>query len=494
MKSKIIKILIVVAILLTPFVLVGCKKKCPTALKNIPGTSTFRQDCPYTDPNANAAGKKELNFYFVYDNTDAFKQQLQAFQSQNPGITVRTKKFVNLKEYEDTIVNEIAEGAGPDLFMIHNSWITKHWKKLLPMPLDLPVVMTPDQYRQTFFQAASSDLILDEKIYGMPLAIDNLAVYYNKAYFRDLLATADRPGDLWEAIKEQVFQLTKRNNSPERFALAGIGIGRADNVARAIDTLYTMMLQYGVKFYDEKQEKATFADSGKANAQGITNPGEQAMDLYTSFGLSTYKNYSWNDTITGYAPQEMEAGTFVRGKVAMILGYPYLYDTLTQGIQAQQRAGGSHIDISDIGIAPMPQLVTGTEATKRDTLASYFPLVVARTTQFPKDAWMLAQFLTNADSQQTYHKATHHPTSRTDLVTEQQTEPLFGIFAYQAPFAKSFKVYDEDAYTKILTDAIQKVVMSTSSSKQALVEAQEKITCVIKKAKKLISGDEDCGI
>ncbi len=494
MKNKIFKIFVVVAILLTPLVLSGCKKKCPTPAKNIPGTSTFREDCPYTDPNANAAGKKELNFYFVYDNTDAFKQQLQAFQSQNPGITVRTKKFVNLKEYEDTIVNEIAEGAGPDLFMIHNSWITKHWKKLLPMPLDLPVVMTPDQYRQTFFQAAANDLIIDEKVYGMPLAMDNLALYYNKAYFRDLLATTDRPGDLWEAIKEQVFQLTKRNNSPERFALAGIGIGRADNVSRAIDTFYTMMLQYGVKFYDEKEEKATFADSGKANTQGITNPGEQAMDLYTSFGLSTYKNYSWNDTITGYAPEDMEAGTFVRGKVAMIFGYPYLYDALTQGIQAQQRAGGPHIDIADIGIAPMPQLVSGTEATKRDTLASYYPLVVARTTQFPKDAWMLAQFLTNADSQQTYHKVTKHPTSRADLVTEQQTEPLFGVFAYQAPFAKSFRIYDEEAYAKVFTDAIQKVVMSTASSKQALTEAQTKITCIIQKAKKIISGDQDCGI
>lgn len=494
MKSKLYKIVILAVLLVTPFVLGGCKKKCPVPSKNIPGTSTFRQDCPIQDTTTNAAGKKELDFYFVYDNTDAFKQQLQAFQSQNPGVTVRTKKFVNLKEYEDTIINEIAEGQGPDVFMIHNSWITKDWKKLLPMPLDLPVVMTPDMYRQTFFQAAANDLIIDEKVYGMPLAMDNLALYYNKAYFRDLLATTDRPGELWEGIKEQVFQLTKRNNSPERFALAGIGLGRADNVVRAIDTLYAMMLQFGVKFYDEKEEKATFADNIKASALGIDNPGEQAMTLYTSFGLSTYKNYSWNDTITGYAPQEMEVGPFVRGKVAMITGFPYLYDTLVQGIQNQQRNGGPHIDISDIGIAPMPQLVTGSESTRRDTLASYFPLVVARTTDAPKEAWMLTQFLTNADSQQTYHKITKHPTSRMDLVSEQQTEPLFGVFAYQAPFAKSIKIYDAEAYNIVFAEAIQKVVNSLATPREALVEAQDKITCVVKKQKKLISGDQDCGI
>ncbi|MBI5422175.1 hypothetical protein HZA44_03500, partial [Candidatus Peregrinibacteria bacterium] len=108
--------------------------------------------------------------------------------------------------------------------------------------------------------------------------------------------------------------------------------------------------------------------------------------------------------------------------------------------------------------------------------------------------WMLVQFLTNADSQQTYHKITKHPTSRMDLVSEQQTEPLFGVFAYQAPFAKSIKIYDADAYNKVFADAIQKVVNNTATARDALVEAQDKITCVVKKAKKLISGDQDCGI
>jgi ABC-type glycerol-3-phosphate transport system substrate-binding protein len=249
-----------------------------------------------------------------------------------------------------------------------------------------------------------------------------------------------------------------------------------------------------VKFYDDKEEKASFADIGKTTTQGVENPGEQALTLYTSFGLSTYKNYSWNDTITGYAPQDKEVGTFVRGKVAMIAGFPYLYDTIVQGIQNAQRSGGPHIDISDIGVAPMPQLVSGAESVRRDTLASYFPLVVARTTNLPTEAWMLVQFLTNADSQQTYHKVTKHPTSRMDLVTDQQTEPLFGIFAYQAPFAKSFRIYDEEAYSKVFSDAIQKVVENTASPKEALNEAQEKISCVVKKQKKLISGDQDCGI
>jgi ABC-type glycerol-3-phosphate transport system substrate-binding protein len=490
--KKISKIFILVLALSSTMFLNGCQKKCPKPTANIPGTSTFRSDCPYQDA-ATATGPKELNFYYIYDNSDAFQEQIQAFQSQNPGVKVKTKKFTNLDEYEDEVVNEIAQGEGPDVFMILNSWMPKHYKKLLPMPADLPVVITPDQFRQGFFQAAADDLIVDNKIYGMPLSIDNLAVYYNKAYFKDLLATTSQPGALWEDIKDEVFQLTKPNNSPERFALSGIALGRADNINSAVDILYTMMLEYGVKFYDDKEENATFAADAPSSA-GVKNPGVEALTLFTSFGLPSYKNYSWNDTITGYAPQAKEVDPFIRGKVAMILGYPYLYSTLVQSIQNQQKAGGDHIDVNDIGIAPMPQLVSPTEAVQRDTLASYYPLVVARTTKYPKEAWGLAEYLTTKDSLQTYHKKTNRPTSRRDLVEDEQTDPLFGVFAYQAPFAKSFKIFDSKSYYKVFSDAIQEVVTNVATPKDALTEAQTKITCIIKKQKGLTSSDQDCNI
>jgi len=489
------KIYILVLAFITPVLLSGClTPKCPKPTENIPGTSTFRSDCPYEEATTTETGFRELDFYFVYDNTDAFQEQIQAFQSKNPGTIVRTKKFTNLEEYENLVINEIAEGEGPDVFMIHNSWMTKHYKKLMPIPLDQPIVANADLFRQTFFQSAADDMIIDEQIYGMPLAIDNLAIYYNKAYFKDLLATTDKPGDLWEEIKEEVFQLTKRNNSPERFALAGIALGRADNISSAIDILYAMMLQYGAEFYDEKEEQAIFANNQGAGAGGVAKPGVEAFKLFTSFALPTYKNYSWNEYITGFAPDEKEINPFVRGKVAMIIGYPYLYDVIVNSIQNQQKLGNQHIDVNDIGIAPFPQLVTPDEATKRDTYASYFPLVVARTTDMPREAWSLIQFLTSADALQTYHKKTNHPTSRKDMVTEQQTEALFGTFAFQAPFAKSYKIYDYDAYSQIFTDAIESVAKNLMSPEDALQEAQTKVTCVVKKEKGLIDAGTDCGI
>ncbi|MDH5596565.1 MAG: extracellular solute-binding protein [Candidatus Peregrinibacteria bacterium] len=493
MKKKSFKILVVLVVLMAPLFLTGCKKKCPKPTENIPGTSDYRDDCPFEEERDTQTGLRELDLWIVHDNTDDFKEQIQAFQSNNPGVVVRTKKFVSLEEYEDLVINEIAEGEGPDVFMVHNSWMPKHYKKLFPLPLDQRIVMTPELFRQTYFQAAADDLIINEQIYGMPLSMDNLAIFYNKQHFKDLIATSDKPGNLWEDIKEQTTQLTKKNNSPERFALAGIALGRSDNISSAVDILYAIMLQFGTEFYDEKHERAIFA-TNQNGVGGSDKPGVEAFELFTSFALPSYRNYSWNEYITGFAPEEKEVNPFVRGKVSMIIGYPYLYDIIDLSIQQEQRAGNTHIDVGDVGIAPFPQLVSSTEATRRDAFASYFPLVVARTSDMPKEAWDLVQYLTSSDALQTYHKKTNRPTSRKDMVAEQQTEPLFGAFAYQAPFAKSIVIYNDSAYRKVFAAAIDEVVKNIATPEQALTDAQQKITCILQKERELIDIGTDCGI
>lgn len=91
-------------------------------------------------------------------------------------------------------------------------------------------------------------------------------------------------------------------------------------------------------------------------------------------------------------------------------------------------------------------------------------------------------------------KKTKRPTSRKDMVAEQQTDAVFGAFAFQAPFAKSLKIFDAMAYQKVFADAIQEVVRNVATPEQALQDAQGKITCIIRKQKGLLDSSEDCGI
>jgi len=423
-----------------------------------------------------------LVFYSLFDNTDAFKGQIQAFQSKYPNIKIRYEKFTNPQEYEDLIVNEIAEGQGPDIFAIHNGWITKHQGKLASMPLDLSVPMNPAKFQETFFDVAAKDLIIENKIYGLPLSIDTLALFYNKEYFISAVPGANSPANTWEKIKKQVIALTKQDNSRERFNVAGIAMGRSDNISRAIDILYLLMLQFETNFYNEEGTQSIIADKqGTIEGTGQAYfPGIHALELFSSFGLPSYNHYSWNDLITGENPENKEIGAFARGKVAMIFGYSYLYEELQREINTLEKLGKTHIKLTDIQIKEVPQLLDPKLTNKRFAFASYFPLVVSKNSKHQRAAWEFIQYLSSKESLQTYFEKTHNPTSRLDMQAEQALDPIYGAFSRQANYARSYKIIDHEFYNTIITQAISDVI-STITPKKALFNAQQKINCLLYK-------------
>lgn len=434
----------------------------------------------------------EIVVYNLFDPPDAFAGQIQAFKSQF-GVNVRYVSFNDPEQYEDDLINELAEGKGPDVFTIHNSWILKHLGKLAPMPVNLAVPMTAEKYDQTFFHVATEDLVIDNRIYGIPLSIDTLALYYNEEYLVNAVPGTNRPGRTWEEIKKNVIALTKTDNSPERFGVSGIALGRADNISNATDILQLMMMQHETKFYDQNTKRAVFAER-----QGVIEgkpyyPGIEALNLYSSFGLPTYNNYTWNKALTGLSPDEQELNPFVRGKVAMILGYSSRYEQLKKAILDQQKIGGKYIDIEEVKIIEAPQLLDPLSSNKLFSYASYWPLVVSKNSQHSDAAWSFVQYMSSKESLDEYFKKTKRPTSRLDMQADQSLDPIYGAFARQAQYAHSLKMIDASFYQKVFFQAIQSVV-ETKAVNKTLELAQKQINCLIdakgqSKGKVLIS---DC--
>lgn len=481
--KKLIPLLLLITLLTS---LTGCRQKPQ------PGDGTETETG--STKTETSSERKEIVFWNLYDNSDSLNGQIQAFESMHPGVKIKYKKFVNIEEYWKTILNELAEGEGPDIFAVNNNWVKQHYKKFQPMPADL---MNAEKFRETFFDVAGDDLIIDETIMGIPLSIDTLAVYYNKELFSDSVLNENGPAKTWETFEEQVYALTKKDNSKERFGVSAVAMGRADNIMRANDIFYMLMLQHETKFYDDTKQKAIFANkqdviegTGKAYY-----PGVEALSFYTSFAMPSYRNFTWNDIITGQSPEDKEINPFVRGKVAMIFGYPFLYDQLKDAIQVQIKTGGDHIAMEDIGIAEVPQLFDYNETGQRDAFANYFPLVVSRNTEYSTEAWEFLLYISSADSLQTYHEKTNKPTSRRDMVDAQSVEPFWGVFARQAGYAKSFQLFDMDKFNEYLAEAIQTTVKGKKvTAKEALEKAQKKINCILDKNKANANQDIDCDL
>ena len=416
----------------------------------------------------------ELTYYKVFDGSDVMEPLINKFEATHPGLVIHYKKFDDFEEYQRVILNEMAEGEGPDIFSMQNTWFMSNYKKITPMPSDIG---TPDLFEGLFVDVAYKDLVRTddeghEQIYGVPMTVDTLALYYNKDHFEDRLPSKGKPSDTWEGIKEDVFVLNKTDESFDRFEISGIAMGRADNISRAVDILYLLFLQHDTQIYDDLMTEAVFA----ARQNGLFSyPGMEALDLYSGFADEDNKHFSWNEYTADDDSEGQEIEAFARGDVSMIIGYSYTYDLIENYIRLVESKKQTAIDKDAIRIASIPQLYDPDVSNeKRVTYASYFAETVSRNTENPELAWDLLVFLTQGEQLDSYFNETHKPTSRRDMIEDQKDDPIYGVFAEQIGFAESFPIVDYYTYK----DAFERVIDASSGSgiaQGALIDAQDHI-------------------
>ncbi len=103
-------------------------------------------------------------------------------------------------------------------------------------------LLTELQYREAFVNVAGTDFIKNHHIYGIPLTVDTMALFYNE----DLLANAGiaQPPTTWDEFKKDVERLT-RIDEYNNIIQAGAALGTSENIYRAGDILAMLMLQSG---------------------------------------------------------------------------------------------------------------------------------------------------------------------------------------------------------------------------------------------------------
>ncbi|MFA6991731.1 MAG: extracellular solute-binding protein [Candidatus Gracilibacteria bacterium] len=420
-----------------------------------------------------------LTYYKVFDGSDVMEPMLSEYRKKHPGLDIVYKKFDDFDEYQKVVINEMAEGKGPDIFSMPNTWFMANYKKLAPMPSDLG---TPDVFADIYADVAYKDLVRvddngDEQVYGIPLTIDTLALYYNKAHFEDRLSEQGKPSNTWEGIKSDVFALNKFNSAGDGFDVSGIAMGRADNISRAVDIFYLLFLQHGGNFYDQYISKATFASQrGKSE---ISYPGLEALRLFLSFSDSESKNYAWNEFSADHTSDAQEVAAFAQGKVSMIVGYSYTYQDIVDQIRILESQGVKTIDKSDIKTVEIPQLYDPSTSTeKRVTYASYFAEAVSKNSEHPDIAWDLLTVLGDKPQLEMYYNKTHKPTSRRDMINDQKKDPVYGVFARQIGYAESFPIIDYYRYKEIFAGVINKATQANVTNAD-FIDAQDLITRMI---------------
>lgn len=371
---------------------------------------------------------------------------IRAFKDQT-GITVEYKKIASVAEYEKTLLEALAQGRGPDIFVIHHTWVEGKKGLMSPAPAE---VVDERAVREEFVDVVASDVIRAGSVYALPTSVDSLALYYNK----DILAASGiaQPPRTWEEVQRAVERITSIT-TVGTIQQSGIALGTGSNINRASDIIQLLMLQSGLPIIDPSSGSARLANEA----------GGRVLTFYSDFANRAKRVYTWDIT------QHYSLDAFTEGKTAMMINYSYTLPTV--------RAKNPRLHF---GVAPLPQL-TDTPTSKQISFAAYWPFAVSNTSRAPLAAWQFVRFLTSKPIADAIDKAQGVPPARRDSVVESARDPILGVFAEQALVATSWPRIDIVATDAIFVDMLDSVTTGQARLTDALRRAEDRLNQLTKK-------------
>ncbi len=383
-----------------------------------------------------------LTYWRVLDDGDAFDEIINGYRALHPNVTINYRKL-RLEEYERELLDALAEDRGPDILSLHNTWLRAYQSKLSPAPSTVKMsfrevqgiqknqvwvektlpIMTPAQVRDQFVDQVGRDVVtkgqsedpkkgLVDRLWGLPLALDTMVLYYNK----DVLNSAGIPtaATTWAEFQDHVKRLTAYD-AQGKLVKPAAGIGTSKNVERSFDLLSLLMMQNGTTMSD-----ANGLPAFNRTPEGLDReipPGAEALVFYSDFANPSKEVFTWDDT----QPNSYDA--FVSGKTAYFFGYSYHL--------ARIRAQAPKLNF---GMTAIPQI----DPSAKVNYANYWVETVSKKSKNQDAAWDFLQFAAKADQAKSYLAKTGKPTALRSLINTQLSDPDIGIFASQVLTAKSW--------------------------------------------------------
>lgn len=375
----------------------------------------------------------------LWEESDALTPIITAYQEET-GINIEYRKIASVAEYEKKLLEALAEGRGPDIFVIHHTWVETKRGLMSPAPSN---VIDERALKEEYVDVVAEDVVREEQVYALPVSVDSLALYYNK----DLLSSAGiaSPPKTWDEFLRIVERITRVNRLGviEQSAAA---IGTATNVSRAADILQLLFLQSGLTIVN---------DDNKVKL--LTDEGISALTFYTDFANKSKKAYTWD------LQQDYSLDAFAEGETVMMLNYSYHIPTI--------KAKNPRLRFD---IAPAPQIAD----SKTINFAAYWPYAVSNQSTAPTVAWQFLRHMTNTNNSIAIISSQTIPPARRDGVDSLSRDPTLGVFSEQALTATSWRRSDIVGIDAIVNTMIDSVITGAATINNSLRRGQEQINLI----------------
>lgn len=354
------------------------------------------------------SGDITLTYWGLWEDKNVFQPVIDDYKKSHPTVTIDYVKQ-DPKQYRERLQASIDRGEGPDIYRFHNTWVPMMINYLAAVPES---IYTADEFAKVFYPIATSDLKVGGNIYGIPLEIDGLVLFYNEEMLKAANVSVPTTWlDVQKAVEPN--KLTVIANG--RIVTSGIALGTAENVEHFSDILGLMFMQNGAQ--------PTKTLTGCADVKDCTS---QVFTFYRQFAENP--NKTWDDTL------DNSILSFAGRKVAMILAPSWQAFTIKT------------INPSfNFKVTQVPQLPCVKQPCTPVNWATYWVEGVNSKSKNQAAAWEFLKYLSDPATmkklyglEQQSRTLFGEPYSRVELGQSLSSNPYIGPVIVEASTMKSF--------------------------------------------------------
>ncbi|MFH1402249.1 MAG: extracellular solute-binding protein [Patescibacteria group bacterium] len=370
----------------------------------------------------------------------------------------RDNKFEKVKyeqisenDFDKVLAERMAEGTGPDVFLLPQSKILKHQNKILLIPYE---AFSVRNFKDYFIE--EGELYLDDGgILALPFIIDPLVMYWNRNIFTRI--GIPNPPAYWDNFFAFAIKAIEKDKN-KNILTSAVALGEYENISNAKEILATLIMQTGNPIVVKNKQIMDVVLRDASDKQ--TTATESALRFYTEFSNPVKETYSWNKSMSD------SKNAFLAGDLAIYFGFA------SELKELQNKNPNLNFDVS-----VMPQ-VSG--AKNNINFGKMQGLAINKGSKNLTGAFSVISALITTETLTYLSQMTNLPPVSKIILAREPTDPYQNIFFRAALSSKAFLDLDEDTTDLIFQDMVESVVSGRRILSDAVSRADAEMAELLK--------------
>lgn len=383
----------------------------------------------------------------------------QSFDTVIKSVSLHQNKQFDIRYVEKSeanfdadFVEALASGVGPDIVMLSNDRILKHYNKIFPIPYS---VFTERQFKDSFIEG-SEIYMSPSGTLALPFSVDPLVMYWNRTIFRDVRIT--EPPKYWDEFYSLATTISKKDGALN-IQRSAVSFGEFSNIANAKKIILNLAMQAGAPVTSWEGNSAQIAFAGSFGKP--VSPAEAAVNFYTEFGNPSKASYSWNRSLPN------STNYFLGGDLALYFGFA------SEARVLQLKNPNLNFDVA---LVPVSR-----EGGEDISYADFNGFAITKASPNKNAAFALISILTNKDTSKSFSEALNLPSPRRDLLSVRASTAHGSIFNESVIRSKSWLDPDSVASDAAFRTMIESITSGRVRTTDAINRVQRELMNILQK-------------